>query len=207
MSTPRTGRRRAFWIDPRFAIGVALVAASVAGVYAIVANAERSILVYAARTPLVSGSALHEADLVATTVRLGGADRLYLTPDRLPDDGAVLSRTVAAGELVPASALTRASAASQTSIVIPVAGELPAAVAAGASIDVWSAQQKARGQYGPPAVLIAGATVVRVVHSNGIVADRNAVSVEVRVPAGKVAGALAAIANDDAISLVPGGAR
>ena len=115
---PRPGARRRLWFDPRFAIGLLLIVASVAGVVAIVGAADSTVLVYAAREPLAPGDRIDSGDLVGTSVRLDGAERLYLVPDDLPDDGLVVTKAVAEGELVPASAVGAAAGERQTSIVL-----------------------------------------------------------------------------------------
>lgn len=202
-TTSQSRTRRPFYFDPRFAMGLVLVVASVIGVYVIVASADRSTQVYAARTALVAGDSVHADDLVVTTVRLGAIDRLYLSRGALPSRGAVVTRSVAAGELVPASAVSDAQTVSQTSVVLRVQGELAASVVPGSAVDVWSAALKGQNRYAPPVVLVGGATVVRVIQSDGLVAQREGRSVEVRVPGSKVAAVLESLANNDAISLVP----
>lgn len=200
---PRPGARRRFWFDPRFAIGLVLVAASVAGVVAIVGAADTSVLVFAARTPLAPGDRIDGDDLVGTSVRLDGADTLYLVPADLTDDGFVVTKAVARGELVPASAVGSAEGQRQTSIVLAVNGALAASVVAGSTVDVWSARQSAAGAFDAPVVIVAAATVVRLVDQEGLVVDNRSVSIEVLVPRTDIARVLEAIANDDAVSVVP----
>lgn len=57
--------------------------------------------------------------------------------------------------------------------------------------------------FGPPSVLVASATVVRVITAEGVIADRSEQSVELLVPRTKTAAVLEAIANAAALSLVP----
>ncbi|HEY5223748.1 MAG TPA: hypothetical protein VIJ18_11980 [Microbacteriaceae bacterium] len=205
MTTPaqQSRTRRPFWFDPRFTIGLLLVVASVVGVCAIIAAVDRSTDVYTARGPLVAGDRVHATDFVVTQVRLGAAEQLYLTRADLSERGAVLTRSLAAGELVPVSAITDEDSGSQTSVVLRAQGDLAASVGPGSSVDVWSAAAKDHAEYAPPTVLVGAATVVRVIQSDGLVTGRDGRSVEVRVPAGSVAALLQAIANNDVISLVP----
>jgi len=197
-----TGRVRRFWFDPRFAIGLLLVAASVAGVVGIVGAVDSSVQVYAAREALAPGDSIRSEDLVATGVRLDGAAELYLVPGDLPDDGLVVTRTVARGELVPAAAVGASSGVRLASVVIGVGGELAAAVGPGSTVDVWAAKQTGAGGFEPPVVVVSSASVVRLVEEEGFVVDREQVSVEVLVPRSRVARLLEAIANDDAVSIV-----
>lgn len=201
---PRPARsRRRFWFDPRFALGLVLVAGSVAGVGVVVAGADRSIAVYAATSPLSVGDRIDAGDLAATRVRFADAGNLYLTPGQLPKEGLLVTRAIARGELVARSAVGTRSGASVTSVVVDVHGTLAGAIAPGAVVDVWAARQGDRGEYGPPAVLVGGASVVRLVESQSLIADGRAQSVEVLVPKTKVAAVLESIANDDSIALVP----
>ena len=85
-----------------------------------------------------------------------------------------------------------------------VDGQLPASVTAGAVVDVWAARSTEAGEYGEPAAIASGAIVVRLVESQSIVSASEAVAVEVLVDRSRVARVLAAIANDDAIAIVPG---
>ena len=102
---------RSFWIDPRFVVGVVLVLGSVIGVYAIVAAADRTTQVYVARDALIVGQTVDGDDLVATSVRLGDGADVYLAADGPPTDGLVMTRSVLAGEMIPASAVSTHDAA------------------------------------------------------------------------------------------------
>jgi flagella basal body P-ring formation protein FlgA len=202
MAQPNASGRR-FWFDPRFAIGLALIVASIVGVVFIVGAADSSVRVYAAGAPLAPGDTVEMADLVETSVRLDGAERLYLLPGDLDEEGLVVTKPVAEGELVPASAVGAVEGERQTSVVLAVEGRLAASVGAGSLVDVWSARALGSGQFEAPAVVVPGATVVRLVEDSGIVVDDRAMSVEVLVPRDRVARVLEAVANDDAMSVVP----
>lgn len=197
--------RRTFWLDPRFVIGILLVAASVGGVVVVVTAADHTTTVYAASSALAVGDRVTASDLTGTPVRLGAVDKYYLTADRLPAEGAIVTRPVAAGELVPVSAVGAVSGAATARVVLSIRGTLPGSVGAGSIVDVWSASELERGTYGPPAVLAGAATVIRIVASEGIVATRDTVSVEVQVPRRAIAAVLAAQANGDVLSAIPVG--
>lgn len=196
-------KTRSFWFDPRFAIGLALVVISVLGVMGIVASADSSVQVFAARAALVPGDRINTGDLLVKSVRLGDLDAKYLVAADVPTGGLLVTRAVSAGELVPASAVGNRAGARVASVVVAVQGSLPKSVAAGAVIDVWSASRAEDRSYGPPAVLASSVMVVRVIAPDGMVSAQNGDSVEVLVPRDKIARVLQAIANEDAISLVP----
>jgi hypothetical protein len=199
---PKEARTR-FWFDPRFAIGLLLIVASVGGVVALVGAADATVQVYTARAALAPGDHIDAGDLALTDVRVDGADRLYLLPHDLTGDGFEVTKPVARGELVPASAVGSAEGARQTSVVVAVDGELAASIGPGVPVDVWSARESAAGVYDAPTVLVSAATVVRLVDTQGFVVDNGAVSIEVLVPRTRVARVLEAVANSDAISVVP----
>ena len=201
--TPAGRPKRRFWFDPRFAIGLVLVVASVAGVFVVVSSADTSTRVYAARDALAPGDTIDAGDLVVSSVRLASVDELYLVPGDVPDDGLVVTRTVAAGELVPASAVGARAGVSLASVVITLGGQLPASVKPGSTVDLWAASEEETNLFGPPVVIVSGATVVRVIESDGLVASDNAASLELLVPRLRIARVLEAVANDDAMSIVP----
>lgn len=202
-SEQRERSPRTFWFDPRFVIGIVLVVASVAGVLLVVSTADKTTTVYAARSALSVGDHIERADLAEHSVRLGTATDRYLTADAVPAEGLIVTRTIAEGELVPMAAVGNTAGERLSSIVVAVGSKLPAAVGAGAVVDVWSSREGDSGEYGPPTVLIPSATVVRVEESDGLIAGAGAVSVELLVPRSRTARLLESLANADALSLVP----
>lgn len=194
-------RRVAF--DPRLAIGLALVIGSVAGVVAIVSVADETVQVYAAADALAPGDRIDAEDLVERSVRLDGADDLYLVPDDLPGDGLIVTRAIAEGELVPASAVGSTAGLRLTSVVLEVDGALAASVVPASVVDVWAAREVDGGGFGPPSAIVTGATVVRLVAEESIVAGGQTTAIEVLVPRTKLARVLEATANGDTISIVP----
>ncbi|MEL4318969.1 hypothetical protein WJX64_08145 [Leifsonia sp. YIM 134122] len=195
---------RSFWIDPRFIVGVVLVLGSVIGVYAVVAAADRTTEVYVARDALVVGQTVEAGDLVATSVRLGDGADVYLYAGGLPADGLVMTRSVLAGEMVPASAVSTTAQAGLTSVVVTLSGRLPESVATGSVVDLWSARAAKTDGFDPPVVLVSDATVAVVREADGFLADGYGRAVELLVPRDDVALVLEAIADDDALSVVPG---
>jgi hypothetical protein len=195
-------RRKRFWFDPRFAIGLVLIVVSVAGTAFVVTTADSSVPVLAARSALTPGQTVTSDDLIATKVGMEKASALYLSPSDVPAEGLVVTRTVAAGELVPASAVGSAASVDSTSLVITVKGQLSQSIAPGATADVWAAPKTDDG-FGAPVVIVPDATVVRLVKPSGIVVDESSGSVEILVPKDTVARVLEAVADSDALSLVP----
>jgi hypothetical protein len=195
-------RRKRFWFDPRFAIGVVLIVLSVGGTAFAVSAADSRVSVLAARSVLTPGETITSDDLIATKVAMAKATALYLAPSDIPAAGLVVTRTIAAGELVPASAVGSTDSIDSTSLVITVTGQLSSSIAPGATADVWAAPATENG-FGAPVVIVPTATVVRLVKPSGIVVDNSTGSVEVLVPKETVARLLEAVADKDALSLVP----
>jgi hypothetical protein len=199
-ATERTPR--SFWFDPRFAIGVCLILASVLGVLWIVSSADRTVQVLSASGPLSPGDRVAAADFGVQSVRLGSAGGKYLTRADVPEAGVVVTRAIAAGELIPLSAVGSVDGLDVASVVVGVHGQLPQSVAAGTVVDLWAARQAEHGVFGPPAVLVESATVVRVITPDSLVAGTTQ-SVELLVSRSKTASVLEAVANQDALSVVP----
>lgn len=200
-------RPRAFWADIRFLLGIALVVASVAGVWFVVAAARQTAPVFAAARTIVPGEAIAADDLRVVDVALGQLEDAYAAPATLAP-GAVALRTIAAGELVPADAVGDAQAARTTTVVVHSATEVPAAVSSGSIVEVWAAPQLERGVYDVPRILVASATVVSVARDDSMMGTDGAAA-ELVIERSAVADTLAAIASGARVSLVPaaGGAQ
>ncbi|WP_051192027.1 SAF domain-containing protein [Microbacterium luticocti] len=203
---PTMRRRRGFWTDTRFFIGIALIVASVAGVWAVVALSRQTAPVYAAAHTIVPGQTVTAADLTVVDVALGHSADAYLAPGKAPR-GAVATRTVEAGELVPASATVPAAESDLTTVVVRTDADVPTAVRAGAVVELWAAAQTERGVYDTPRVLIPRATVASVTRDDSMIGGGKT-ALELAIPRADVAGTLAAISAGSALSVVPaGGAR
>ena len=205
---PAPKRRRSFWFDPRFLIGLVLVVVSVVGVTGLVNAANSSAIVLAARAPLTPGERVHASDLIPTSVRAGTTEKLYLRAAQIPKDGVIVTRAVAAGELVPASAIGSAAGSELTSVVVSLTTALAASIGPGSRVDLWSAdavdatEQGGGSGFAAPTVLVSSAIIVRVVDQKNLVATEGS-EVELLVPKDATASVLDAIANGAALSVVP----
>ena len=227
-AAPRLARRtRRAAPDLRLVLGVLLVLGSVAGVVGIVAGADRRVTVYAAAASFTPGERIDRGDLVERAVALDGADGLYLRRGDIPSGGLVVTQPIAKGQLLPTSAVGSMAGVRSTSIVLRLATRVSGAVVAGATVDLWAAPKPGAvvgagasataGAGGTdeadtapavqvPTVLVSGATVSKVLDATGSFAVDSAGSqVEVLVPRSKVARVLQAIADGDALALLPAG--
>lgn len=194
-------RPRAFWTDVRFLIGIALVVASVAGVWFVVAAARQTVAVFAAARTIVPGETVDADDLRVVEVGLGRLQEAYASPATLLP-GAVATRTIAAGELVPQDAVADAASLRTTNVVVHSATEIPASVRAGTTVEVWAAPQLARGEFDTPRILVAGATVVSVAADDSMMGS-NGTAVELVIGRADVADTLAAVAGGARVSIIP----
>jgi hypothetical protein len=201
--TQLSGPRPRFWFDPRFIIGLVLVAASIGGVYLLVASTDHTTTVYSTRSALAVGDRIEAGDLVKSQVRLGPASNLYLAPNQLPKTGAVVTRTVSAGELLPVSAVGAAAGLTVTSMVVDLQSKLAATIEPGSVVDVWSGRATGNTEFEPPTVLVNEASIVRIVEASGIISTETGRSVEILVPREKVAAVLESIARGDSLAVVP----
>ncbi|WP_051039493.1 hypothetical protein, partial [Microbacterium sp. B24] len=182
---------------------VALIVVSVGGVWFVVAATRQTAPVFAAATTLLPGETVESADLRVVDVALGPMHDSYASPTTLRP-GAVATRVVRAGELVPNDALGEAGGVRSTTVVITSASDVPSTVETGSSVDVWAAAPRERGAYDTPRILVGSATVASVDRDRSMMGAA-AVSVEIVIDRADVAATLAAIADGSSLSIVPSG--
>ncbi len=187
-SPPARRLARPGWLDPRIALGVLLVMASVVTGARVFASAGRYSEVYVARHPLVAGEHLSSADLAVGRVRFGGQGARYLAAGR-PPVGYLVTRFVGAGELLPASALTATPGAVSASrlVTVPVpAGHLPVELSRGDEVDVYLTE-KSSSDRSATSQQVLGAAVVDAVGGSGGLSAADTTSVVLVVPREEVA--------------------
>jgi hypothetical protein len=108
----------------------------------VLAGADDTVAVLAARGPLAEGQRLDADDLVPVRLRFGSAadaDRYLAGDTPLPDD-AVLLRAVGTGELLPRAALDTGNGGALAELPLSIdPGRVPAGVRPGSVVDVWVA--------------------------------------------------------------------
>ncbi|MFZ5872502.1 MAG: SAF domain-containing protein [Actinomycetota bacterium] len=200
--------RRPSWKDPRLAVGVVLVLASVALGSRVVAAADDTVPVYAAAGALVPGDPLQESRLTVVQARVDGALDRYLTADADLPDGAVLLRPVGPGELVPRSAVGDAERLDRRPVGVPLEGPVPAGLVKGSLVDVWVSEPdpERAGAFTEPEQLAGSAEVAEVTEAGGAFAAGGTTTVQVLLPEDQLRRALRALAADAelALVLVPG---
>lgn len=199
--------RRPTWRDPRLALGILLVAGSVAlGTWA-VADAGRTVAVYAVATTLTPGDAIDPGDLIAVDVRLGDELDLYYPASAEPPAGLVAVRTVGERELLARSATGSAAELDFRSVAIPLTEALSSKVTAGSRVDLWLVAPPPSGALAgsaPAPTLLASALVVDELgeRGSGLLAA-GAPTVHVLTPSSALPQVLAALAGEGEVAIVP----
>jgi hypothetical protein len=139
---PAMRLRSSRWRDPRLAIGVILVAASVALGARVFAAADDTVPVWSLRNDVSAGSELTSDDVVISRVHFdeaGAAERYFDGAEEIPG-GLVVGHDLAAGELLSRSALVQPESQAISEVPVPVAdGFSPADLEVGDRVDVWVA--------------------------------------------------------------------
>lgn len=197
--------RRNFLTDVRFLVGIALVVASVTGVWLVLSTARETTTVLQSNRTIVPGELVSSTDLRPVEVGLGAVGADYLTSEQLAV-GAIANRTISAGELVHRSALTSATLARSTTIVLTSATGLPDTLARGDRVEVWAASPDPETRrYNQPYLLLPAATVASIAAPGGLIAQ-GAVTVELVINRAEVALVLAALGDESMLSIIPIGA-
>jgi hypothetical protein len=148
-----------------------------------------------ARETLTPGTVLGEGNVLISNVRVGDG---YVSAED-PPWGSIVTRTVAAGELIPGSAVE--DSRDYDSRPVAVASSLPLAegIEPGAIVDVWLVRE---GLMGSESVLVASGLVIDQVDRGSGAFSNGAETVYVLVPADDVGGFLSALAEEGEVAVV-----
>ena len=197
VASPRAARLAVpRWLDARLVLGVLLVALSVAAGARVFTAADNLTAVYVAAHDLVPGEHVAAGDLSVGHVRLRGEAGLYVAAATAPPVGYVVTRYVAAHELVPLAALATASAAQHSRFVtVPVQpGHLADALARGDLVDIYLTAKAAAGEPVPqPLLVLANVPVESRAGGTRTFSASSAFSVVLAVPVDKVAAVVHAV--------------
>jgi hypothetical protein len=190
------------WKDPRLLTGLLLVLASTAGVIALLQSQNTTTPVYSAREDLAVGSTLTAEDLIAVPVRLGDAADSYLrVADGIPE-GAVATRLVTRGELVPVAAVGAADELDRKPVGLTVEDPLPTGTAAGDRVDVWVSLRTDTNTYEEPHLLLEAAEVAELTVGESALGANSSTLVQVLVDDAAMPELLNALSNDARIAVV-----
>jgi Chaperone for flagella basal body P-ring formation len=193
------------WRDRRLVVGVVLVLASVALGAAVIGRADTTSPMYAARHTLTPGQRLTTGDVRVVRVRLGRQASYYLDPSRLRAAGAVVVRSIQAGELVPASAVGPPETVTARPVAVPVPAAAVEGLRAGSLVDVWIARKDTGGQtFQVPEPVARSAEVVSVAKGGGVLGGSSGdTTIRLLLSGDLVARVLSAVDNGDRVNVVP----
>jgi hypothetical protein len=182
--------RRPGWRDPRLVAGVVLVAASVLLGARLLAAADDTVAVWAARHDLAAGTTVEREDLTPVRVHLSdrATDR-YLSVGSAPAPGSTLAHDVGEGELLARSAVVADPGPALVEVPLSVApDDLPASVRRGVVVDVWVIPHRdsAEVEHARARPAFEGVVVVAVPSATDSLAPRTTQQVIVGVPADQV---------------------
>lgn len=185
------------WRDPRLVVGLLIVAVSVLAGARILAAADDTVAVWAARVDLPAGSEVTPADLERQQVRFTSSDLAgrYLSAREPAPSGTVLAREVAAGELLPRAALSVGSEEDHVEVPLAAAADaVPATLRPGEVVDVWVTPPDPEGR--TEAVLVLEEVrVVAAPRDSGGLGPASTRQVVVSVPEDAETGLAAALAR------------
>lgn len=199
--------KRPSWKDPRLVVGILLVLASVSGVITLLAGADRTTEVFAARSSIAVGERITTENVIRTKVRLGETEQHYITAASGLPENAVAIQRIGKDQLVPRTSLGAVDALDRKPVALTVAEALPAQAVAGTRVDVWVAQPDARNGFSEPTLLLPGAEIADVTEGATALGSSRSTVLMVLVDDRSMPALLGAQANDAKISVVwnPGG--
>ncbi len=140
-SPPASRLRRSRWRDPRLWLGVVLVLASIVVGARVVAAADDTVAVWVLDVEGTAGMDVGADDVRSADVHFSDASDAgrYLVADTSFPSGLRLVHDVAAGELLPVSAVTDAAedVPAQLPLGVPGSG-MPSDLARGDVVDIWA---------------------------------------------------------------------
>ena len=190
----RPGRRTGVFLASSL-----LVVGSIVGAWVLIEQSKTTEVFLVTKQNLASGTSLTAADLDQIPLSMFEISGSYLQPDALVD-GLVLTRPLAAGEVVPVSALTTAELTNWSNVVLTPALELSSQIEVGTKVSIWSSPHLDFQTFGEPDLLATDIEVVKIIEPLGNFADTSK-SVELRVPKNSLQYLIGAITNNDALAL------
>jgi hypothetical protein len=205
-TAPAQRLRKPSWRDPKLVIGLLLLFGSLALGARVVAQADNTRPVFAARAVMPTGTPLTADLLQVVRLRLTGTSAPYLDARKPLPQGMVVLRTIGAGELVPLGSLAAADQLLERPVTIPLDGPVPTGLSAGGRVDVWAAGKRrdaVGGGYDDPQRIAEMVEVFDLSDSNSALTSDRSGSVDVLLPAETLPSVLAAMANDARITVLP----
>lgn len=197
------GRKATAWRDPRLLIGAILIVFSVLLTAWIVEQARSGEELYQLTQPIPAGQKITVQSLMMVKARTGS--NAYLQAGQL-EDGAIATRSLAAGELLPRSAVSNNTELSRRQLVINISGRIPSTVEIGESVELWAITEadSAREQ-AQPQLVCEDAIVLKIMDSVGGLSASRSQGVEISVPQENLSEVLAVTGARVRLTIVPKG--
>lgn len=191
-------------LDMRLVVGVVLVIAGGAGTTALVVSLDRTEPYVIVVRDVVAGETLTAGDVSTAPINPQSAAFPYLRGHHIAlADGAMVTQSLRAGELVPSDALTHPLAADTTTLTLSLPLQGAPWLRPGQTVDVWLSPAIEQGLFGPPRVVAAGAVVAGVRGEEGFAADPSVVSIDIRVSRRDAPAVIGALANAFPMTVTP----
>ena len=189
--------------DPRFLLGLALVVVSILATTWLVQKARGGESVYQLNAPVAQGQPIQASVLSIVSARTGST--AYLEAGALPE-GAVATRTLSAGELLPRDAVASAASLDRRQVVINVATRIPSSVSTGSTVEVWAVDSPDTplSSQTEPRMIASSAIILSISEPDTTLVNR-AQSVEISVPESDLDTVLAATGSKSSLIVVPAG--
>lgn len=181
-------------------LGIALILASLLGVWLYVSQNNRTSEFLISTSPIASGSKLTADSLSTADLNLGDSAKLYLRPSEMPS-GSYLVFPVDAGQLIPKGFVSTSIIDERQPVVLSSLMPLPAGLKPGDTVNIWTSKLTDKNRFAPPVELVLSAEVTGIREQSGMFANQSSL-VQLLVPSASVGSILDAIAAKDAISLV-----
>ncbi|MFC7580183.1 hypothetical protein ACFQWG_02965 [Schaalia naturae] len=201
----RVPGRRGAWRDPRFVVGIVLIAVSVLGCVTLVSQARGGTPLYQTTRAVPAGEPLDATN--TRIVRARAESDAYLVEGSL-GAGDVAARSLGAGELVPAVAVAAGDDVDHRRLVVTVSGGLPDSAGPGAALELWfvpgaPGAAPAREADPAPRLVSDAVTLVRADAPSAGLGATAGTRLEVRVPVDDLAAVLQATGGDGTLAAVP----
>ena len=194
----------------KLGLGLGMIVASVIGVSALVSSLSKTHAMILAATDMPVGHTITASDVIQTDGYVVGSGIAFAgsTDDMV---GKITTRPLSAGEPLSAAVTTDSFDLDLTTLVISVGDGVPASLAAGDTIEVWSAGTRGAlvsgagldtAQPGDPRPLAAGEFVARIGDAQAG-ALGGAVQVEIVVAKADVGLILSAQTRDETLVVLP----
>jgi hypothetical protein len=191
-------------IDWRIIVGVVMVLSGGVGTLLLVGWMDTTKPYLSLVNDVVEGQTLTSSDVIVVDLHVRAGTVPYLmASDRDLVEGARVTRSLTAGELIPLHALGSPRALDATTITMAIQGGGAPWLSPGALVDVWMSPAIEQGLYGPPRIVATSAVVSGVRAEEGFAADPSVVNVDIRVLRRDAPAIIGGLANNFPLHLTP----